>query len=265
MASETSWDARRDALERSFTERRTVGPYRLGDQIRVSRFGAVWLALSPDDERVLELEHYADLEGQVAADPEGVLMQGLGACVGLHHRHLAELVGVGLLDGAPYVVRVHRPGRLLAEVLQDGPLAPELAAGVSYALAEVLDYLAHEGPWPGAAAHGGPDRDDVLLGYDGSILLLGVGLQAVREAGDAPLVRDFEGLKSLAMAMGGEAPEVVQAVLEAADPGDVKDRLRRRYREPCGLRAMTVAGLMRARYAERIVAERSALGLPMLH
>ena len=54
MAGETSWDPRRDALERSFTQRRVVGPYRLGDQIRVSRLGAVWLALSADDERVLQ-------------------------------------------------------------------------------------------------------------------------------------------------------------------------------------------------------------------
>lgn len=265
MSGETSWDPRRDALEGSFTERRVVGSYRLGDQLRVSRFGAVWLALSPDDERVLELEHYADLEGQVARDAEGVLMQGLGACVGLRHRHLAELVGLGLLDGAPYVVRVHRPGRLLAEVLEDGPLPHDLVAGVAYALADVLDYLASEGHFPGACAHGGPDRDEVLLGYDGTIQLLGVGLPGARGAGHAPLARDFEGLKALALAMGGEAPDVVREVLAAADPADVKARLRRGFREACGLRAMTVAGLMRARYAERIGAERDALGLPTLH
>ncbi|MCA9554776.1 MAG: hypothetical protein KC933_32400 [Myxococcales bacterium] len=263
MAGETSWDPRRDALERSFTQRRVVGPYRLGDQIRVSRLGAVWLALSADDERVLELEHYADLEGQVAADTEGLLMQGLGMCADLRHRHLAEVVGVGLLDGAPYAVRVHRPGCLLSEVLEDGPLSEDLAAGVIYAMAEALEHLHGAGPFLGACAHGAPDRDEVLLGYDGAILLLGVGLATARGQDDEALARDFEGLKALALAT--QASTVVEEVLGAVDVADAKGRLRRRFREACGLRAMAVAGMMRGRYAERIAAERSALGLPTLH
>lgn len=235
-----------------------AGPYLLGPEVRSTARGVVHLATHPDHDPLLELEHYTELADAVRDDPDGRLMLDLALVSTIEHRHVAAMAGVGLLDDAPYVVRPHVPGRALDEVLQRGPLEPETALGVLYAVAEALGYLAEEGPQPGACSMGGLDPDDVLLGFGGAILLVGTGLSRVRkdEAGD-------------------DGPALARFAAQLIDPADLPEpglapavwarALRKSFPEACGRRAERVARGLRARFAESIDSERENLGLPPIH
>lgn len=261
LFGEGSWSPRRDlAVVRWSEPCPQVGSYRLGPMVRQSALGTIWLAVSPEDERVLELEHYTGLEHVVQSDPEGALMLDLAHVMGLRHRHLATIIGAGLLDGAPYVVRPHLLGRTLADVLGQHAVGPEPATGVLYAVAEVLGALAAEGPRPGACAMGGFDAEDIFLGFDGSILLTGAGLARGRGGDSARLARDLLALVALADQL--LPPDTLPAPEDAASWALA---LRRAYPDRCGLRTQAVGRMLRACYCDAIPGERAALGLPTLH
>lgn len=257
---DTGWRARRDGLHSEWPTSRQAGPYRVGPLVRKTLRGSVWLAVSEDDEHLLEFEHYIGLKQHMHSDPEGAVMLDLAQVMGLRHPHLAFIEGAGLFDGVPYAVRAHRPGRTLAEVLSQDRLPVDAAIGIAYALSEVLGQLAEEGPQPGACAMGGFEAEDVFLGFDGSILLTGAGLKQVRSGADAPLSADVTALSSLAHLTlpghswaGAEDCKSWGRILRTLDP------------EACGMRTANVGRLLRQRYGDVITGERAALGLPALH
>ncbi len=239
---------------------REAGPYRVGPLVRKTLRGTVCLAVSEEDERLLEFEHYTGLKQRMHADPEGALMLDLAQVMGLRHHHLAHIDGAGLFDGVPYVVRAHLPGRTLAEVMMQGELPKDAAIGIAYGISEVLGQLAEEGARPGACAMGGFEAEDVFLGFDGSILMTGAGLKQVRSGANAPLSSDLAALVSLAQLM---LPQ--RSWTPAEDSASWAQALRRLDPEPCGMRTANVGRLLRQRYRDVIAGERAALGLPALH
>lgn len=256
-----SWSPRREGVVDSWAELPEVGPYTVGPVVRVGPRGLTRLAAHPDREDLLELEHYTALAATVQRDLDGALMQDLARASAVRHRHLADVHGVGLLDGAPYVVRSHCPGRTLAAALDRGPLEPAAAAGVLYSVAEALVALVEQGNRPEACAMGGFDAEDVLLGFDGGVFLIGTGLKRARGPGDTPLEADLAALRSLARALW-PALELVEAQPDVAAWALA---LRKRYPDACGLRSVNVARTLRARFDEAIPRERALLGLPTLH
>ena len=260
LSGEGGWGPRRDGVAAAWPEHAPVGTYRRGPLVRSTGLGTLWLAASPDDERLLELEHYTHLVPYIQADPKGALMLDLSMVMSLRHRHLGCILGAGLMDGAPYVVRPHLLGRPLHSVLQLGPLPEDAAIGIAYALAEVLAYLAVEGPRPGSCSMGGFGPEDVFLGFDGSILLLGSGLARGRGGASAPLARDYLALQAVTQLI---LPNLERPIAE--DASSWARALRVGYPDPCGLRGRSVGHLLRARFHAAIPGERAALGLPTLH
>lgn len=159
-------------------------------------------------------------------------------------------------SSVPYVARPFRLGRTLAQAIDRGPAGPHVMPGILHCVADALAWLADQGPWPGACAMGGFDEQDVFLGFDGSIQLVGIGLGLVRGAVD-PIEADCESLGRLLLRFGVSAG--------GATCADVARSLRRAHRDACGERSLRLAAWLRSRFGEAIQHEREAFGLTTIH
>ncbi|MEM1023786.1 MAG: hypothetical protein AAGD10_01000 [Myxococcota bacterium] len=236
-----------------------MGPYRVGHKVQATRHGERRLAIMEDDPRVVELEWLAQEE---VGDREQAVLRSIDRSLGLEHRHLAPLLGAGLHEGILYLARPHRLGRSLAQVMREADGHAELAPGILYALAEVVSFLADEGPEPGSCSAGGFDAEDVGLGFDG-VLWLRAGTQALREA-EAPAEADRVSLLGLCEAVGawagwvGPTPEVGEPIQSWSL------RLRKAHRQACGERRVLLGTHLRRHYASAIRIERARFGLSPL-
>lgn len=265
--SGADWQPQRERVDAALFTQRTIGPYKLGRRLRAVPYGQVTLAIHDGFEEVVELEQYDDLVRTEFAGPEGALLGDISSAIGLSHRYLIPLIGAGMDGGVPYVVRAHRLGRPLGEVLRQlGSLPAPHAAAVLYPLAEVLAYLADEGAQPGACSPGGFDVQDVLLGYDGSVALLGSGLKLLRCPAGDPLACDFESLLSLAAELDRRAgTRFLPMVQEAGSPAEAALALRRAERKALGQGPALLGAYLRRHYEEAIREERAFFDLPTLH
>lgn len=266
-ATHADWQPQRDRVDAALFSSRNVGPYKLGRRLRAVPYGQVTLAIHDNFEEVVELEQYDDLVRTELAGPEGALLGDVSSAIGLTHRYLIPLIGAGMDGGIPYVVRAHRLGRPLGEVLRKvGTLPTGHAAAVLYPLAEVLAYLADEGAQPGACSPGGFDLQDVLLGYDGSVALLGSGLKLLRCPAGDPLACDQDALLSLAAELDRRSGANFQAMVgEAGNPAEAALALRRAERKALGQGPALLGSLLRHHYEEAIREERAFFALPTLH
>jgi hypothetical protein len=230
----------------------------------VGPFGPVHLASSSQFEIVLELER---LEAQPLhpreLPPEAwapIVLEHLNACVGLEHPNVACCLGAGLADGVPYVLRAHTLGRTLAELaLDEVKPPPDVAAGILFSVAEGIAYLSESGPRPGVCALGGLKREAVLLGWDGSVQLLGAGLAIL---GDSRLDADFRGLRHLASEL---EPDLGELVADAADLAEASKRIRRWRRDACAQRRGRLGAWLRRVDGEACDALRRFFGLGCLN
>lgn len=263
------WTPSRRGVDPSEFARGSVGPYRLGRTVRTTDLGEVRLALSDAFEEIMEVECLAALAGTALAGPEGTLLADIAPVVGLRHRHLATVAGAGIADGVPYLVRVHRPGRTLFELLErEARAAASLGPAVLFAVVEALAFLAEEGGAAGACALGGFDARDVLLGFDGGPCLLGTGLRRVRAGGRDPILADLESARRLAELFDETSEVRLDLAALAAAAGSASDlaaHLRRAHREACARMHETVGSVLRAHFGDDIQRERAFFGMATLH
>jgi serine/threonine-protein kinase len=83
------------------------------------------------------------------------------------HRSLVRVLAHGMEAGRRYVVMPLVPGRTLAALLAEGPLAPALARRIADGIAEALAALRDAG-----LAHGDLTPANVIIGEDGAVTLV---------------------------------------------------------------------------------------------
>lgn len=260
------WAPRRSAATAGDYVHLRLGPLALGPPQWRTSVGQTHLALADGDEEVVMVDRMTALENHPAIDPADV-MADLRHVLGLAHRHVMRVVGAGIDNDIPYVVRRFRLGRPLVEVLKVGPLDRCLGVALLYPVAEGLAFLGGAGPAPGACAVGGFDLRDIWVGYDGGVWITGQGTRRVRLEADAdPVQEDLTSLRRLASVVGRAARADLRSALdEVADLPSAQQALRRADREACGRRAELLGGWMRGAFGEVIQAERAQFGLDTLH
>lgn len=264
---EDAWVIPSNAVdEREFNAGR-VGPFRLGPSVRRTAFGEVILALpEPPSSLVVELDLFDALAGTPLAGPASELMNDLSQVAALRHRHVLPMAGAGFDEGIPYVVRPHRMGRTLRQVLDEAnDVSIDLAAALLFAVAEACDFLAGQGPEPGACAMGGFDDRDVFLSFDGEIGLVGLGLKRARGGAEDPLDADLRACFELARRLDERArAKLPSAVAGASSAREVARAVRRRFSSACASSAQQVGAVLRRCFATAIAEERAFFGLPAL-
>lgn len=261
MTLGNEWALSRERVDRDAFERGRLGPYRLGESVRLTDEGQVVLALHDTDPRVAELEI---LDPMRLASVEHAILEDVNQSIGLDHRHVAQVLGGGVAEGLVYVARVHALGRTLAEVIAAAEDEEEASPGVAYSVVEAVRYLLEQGPARGACNLGGFSPRDVLLGYDGGVLLLPVGLRGLRDthaADDADVLASHELIRRLEAWSGRE----LAATDDAPEPTELLRRLRRRHGDRIADRRNRVGAILREAFPERIRSERAFFGLSTLH
>lgn len=253
------------AVDESAFDAGTLGPYRLGPTARRTAWGEVIVALD-EHNSVVEVDLLDALAASPLIAPESGLMTDIAAIAALRHRHVIPLVGAGVHDGVPYLVRPHRLGRTLASLLDVVTLPIEVGAVILHAVTEALVFLTEAGPNPSACAMGGFDARDVYLGYDGSVGLVGVGLRRARghadDAREADLAACFALARSLERGVEARLPS---AIAGANAVSDVSRLVRRRYGNACVHGAAHVGATMRRAFSGQLAEDRALFGLPPIH
>ena len=250
--------------ERHFVVGR-IGPYRLGPTLRRTAFGEVILGLR-DEGGLAEIDLLDAFVRTPLAGPDGQIMGDLAHIVGLEHRHIATVIGCGLADGAPYVVRRPRLGQTLSALLDRAPrLSTESCAAILFAIADALAFLAEQGPATGSCSMGTFDADDVFLGYDGSIQLVGVGLKLARGMIEAPVDGDLSCCFELARRLDAESKAgLVSTIAPAAELAELARYVRKRHGAACAALRRHIAGDLRRYFADDIREDRAFFGLHTL-
>lgn len=263
----SAWSTLSAPVDESKFNQGRVGPYRLGPVLRRTAFGEVVLALQDERVGVVELDLCASLAGTELTAPEGPLMTDLAEVVGLEHRHIATIIGSGFDEGVPYIVRHHHLGVTLEQLLAaGGEVSAPLAVSALYAVAEALEFLSRQGSRRGACSLGGLDARDVVLGYDGQILVVGLGLKSARRPASAPVQADLQACFELARRLDSvSGARLTSAIAAVRSLKDLVRAVRRRDPAACGDATRHVAAALRARFADRIREERAFFGLSALH
>ncbi|MBK8011896.1 MAG: hypothetical protein IPK13_11140 [Deltaproteobacteria bacterium] len=261
------WIPRRSTIDLALFEGDRLGPFIVGAPIRHTLLGDVRMALEDGVEHVVEIERFDVLGAPEFGDLQESLILDLAGSTDIAHRHVAEVTGAGLYGGVPYVVRPHRLGRLLSDVLAHQVLLPpDVVPVIAHHVGEALAYLAFEGFSMGAWSLGGFDEHDVFLGFDGSVMLNGVGLAKFRAPGRDPVKADLESYLTLLTRLDSLADSSVAKVVEAHGRlDDVSLLLRRRYREEVGHGETVLGSLLREAFSEQIIEERAFFGMSTLH
>jgi hypothetical protein len=243
-----------------------LGPYRLGPTLRRTAFGEVLIALHDRQRRLVELDLLDALAHTELAAPGDNIMTDLAHVVGLEHRHIATVVGSGIHDDVPYVVRQHRLGRTLSELVERaGQIRPQVAPGVAFAVAEACAFLSTQGPAPGTCSMGGLDPRDVLLGYDGTISLVGIGLQRARANPEPPVDADVQSCFGLIRELDAHSGALLSSVVApAASADEIARILGRSFPEACAERRRHVGTELRRHFSTEIQRDRQLFGLKPL-
>ena len=257
------WLPKRRAIDPLAFSCGCIGPYRLGPILRCGTFGPVHLAVSKDFDEVLEVELILIPELDESLDGMGALaarvLERLNHCVGFSHPHVAPVIGAGLTDGSPYILRRHSLGRTLSDLsCDDLRPPPAVLAGILYAAAEGLRFLEESGPSPGACMPGGIDSGNIFVGWDGSIRVLGAGFAILR---DERVGADLKGLQTLAQRFDVRLGD---ALASAGNLSEAVQQLRRGQRSACAHRRHRVGRWMRTVDAEGCDALRRLFGMDPL-
>ncbi|MFO0723495.1 MAG: hypothetical protein U1E65_06930 [Myxococcota bacterium] len=257
-----SWTIGAAEIDESSFRGGRVGPFSLGPSVRRTAFGEVIIGLHRENRDIVEIDLYDALLGTPFASPESPLMSDLARVSALRHKNIAPIIGAGFDEGVPYVVRPHRLGKTLAELVNQGPIPGELAAVVLYAVSEGLDFLSEEGE---GAAMGGLDARDVFLGYDGSVSLVGIGLRRVRGHEGDPRALDLQAAFSMARHLSRWSDAQLPAVIAGVSSfRELSRALRRRFASACAAGPRHVGSALRRAFPQVIREERAFFGLEPL-
>ncbi|MGF1508962.1 MAG: hypothetical protein ACFB9M_05605 [Myxococcota bacterium] len=261
MTLANEWRLDRGAVDANAFSGR-LGPYRIGRSVRTTASGEVVLALHDQDPRIVELELLDPIRVQEQDRP---VLEQVNHMLGVDHRHVAQILGAGIVDNVIYVARIHRLGRTLAQTMVGELGQKELGPAIAYAVADALQFLAEAGPRPGACALGGFDSRDVMLGFDGSITLVGAGLQALRDA-QAPLQADRSSLVHFILELDRWlGTEIAPMVPANGAPGALAVALRKTHRDACGQGRASLGAFLRSAFADSLREERAFFGMSTLH
>ena len=263
---EGDWSPLRSAATVGEYDHLRLGPLALGPPKWRSSVGQAHLAMADTHDEIVMVDRMTALRNHPDVDPAD-LMADLRHVLGLGHRHVMRIIGAGIDNEIPYVVRTFRLGRPLDEVLRGGRLDRPLAVALLYPVAEALAFLSQAGPAPGVCAIGGFDLRDVWVGFDGGVWLTGHGTSRLRLDDDLdPVAQDLASLRRLATVIGRATRTNLRELLDEVDDLETAQvALRRADREACGRRAELVGGWMRLHFDEAIQIERAQFGLDTLH
>ena len=263
---ERDWSPLRSAAAATDYVHLRLGPLALGPPRWKTSVGQAHLALAESDDEIVVVDRMTSLRNHPDVDADD-LMADVRHVMGLRHRHVMKVIGAGIDNDVPYLVRRFRLGRPLSEILDVGRLDRPLAVALLYPIAEAVGFLAEEGPKPGICSVGGFDPRDVWVSFDGGVWLTGHGSRRLRhdEDGD-PIQQDLSSLLRLATVIGRATRTNVRELLDdVTDLDTAQAILRRTDREACGRRAEILGAWMRAFYDDAILAERAEFGLDTLH
>lgn len=261
MNPANEWALLRERVDRDAFERGRLGPYRLGEPVRLTDEGQVVLAVHDTDPRVAELEI---LDPVRLAQVQHAILEDVNQSIGLDHRHLVQVLGGGIAEGLVYVARVHRLGRTLAEAVATSDDDEYASAGIAYSAVEAVHYLLEQGPARGACNLGGFDARDVLLSYDGSVLLLPLGLRGLRDT-DRAAAADVDASRALIRTLEDWTGRPLADVDDEPETSELLRRLRRAHGDHIADRRNRVGALLREAFPDRIRSERAFFGLATLH
>src|SRR5215471_12542732 len=132
-------DANRDSV---FSKPKNFGDYELIEEIARGGMGVVYKARQVSLNRVCALKLI--LSGQFASKQEVLRFRGEAeAAANLRHPNIVAIYETGECEGQHYFSMDYVAGRNLAEIVHDGPLAPQRAARYVKIIAEAVHY-AHE-------------------------------------------------------------------------------------------------------------------------
>jgi hypothetical protein len=254
------WAPMRASVDAERFDRGRIGPYLIGNSLRSTDFGEVSMALHDSLERVVELELFEKLANTPSAGPDGRLMPDLAIASSVEHPNVARIIGAGMEQDTPYVVRPLVLGRTLAQLLAHAdPPSKEIAACIVFAVTEGLNALADHGPEPGACSIGGFDHRDVFLAFEGGVLILGSGTKGVRAPDEDATARDFASLIRLADQLG-----VNQDLESARTFSELARLLRYAHRDALAKRRELLGSALRECFDAAINEERAFFGLDPL-
>lgn len=124
---------------------RTFGKYLLDEEIARGGMSRVYLArlrgLGGFEKRLVVKQILPEL----ASDPRFISMfvQEAKTLVQMSHPHIAPVYELGVVDGVYFLAMEYVDGGTLSQILENGPLAPPLAAHMGAQICEALHY-AHE-------------------------------------------------------------------------------------------------------------------------
>lgn len=249
----------------SVDENFSSGIYCYGPKLRTHAYGEVSLALDMQRALVVEIDRIAlDLAPENL--PNDIpLMKDLVLVSGLRHRHLPEILASGVADELPFVVRPFRLGLTLADVMHRHRPDEDLAYGICYVAASVLAFLEANSPFEGACAMGGLTAENLYLGFDGQISVLGLGYKSLKPPAALAADADLDALHELARQFEIEGKNPVSALLQSARSlGEAVVLIRKTNPEACAGVQLRLSAMFRREFSEVLQKDRSIFGLQTL-
>ena len=145
-----------------------AGRYRLQERIRTGADGSLWRAVDetldrPVSVRVVRPGH------RYTAD----VIDAARRAVLVEDTRLVRVLDVGETAGSAFIVCEHLVGRTLAELLDDGPLAPDVARQMVGEAAEALQRASTRG-----LHHLRLSAESLVIAHDGGVKVLGTAVDA---------------------------------------------------------------------------------------
>ncbi len=158
---------------------RTLGPYKIVEQLGKGGMGEVWLAEDSRLDRKVAVK-VLPTELAAVADRRQRFEQEAKAAAALNHPNIAAVhdVGVETCDGAPvhYMVQEYLQGETLRELVSRGPLPFEKARALAVEIGEAIKAAHRAG-----IVHRDLKPDNVFVTRDGHAKVLDFGLAKLTE------------------------------------------------------------------------------------
>ena len=169
------------------SERLVGGRYRLGKRVGSGGMGHVWLAHDQVLGRSVAVKEILLPEGLTDEERDELRLRTLRearTAARLNHPNVVRVYDVIFAHDRPWIIMEYVPSRSLADAIrQYGPMAPERAARVGFALVDALT-AAHAA----GVLHRDVKPGNVLLADDGRVMLTDFGLATFEEF-TAPLTQ----------------------------------------------------------------------------
>ncbi len=155
---------------------RTLGSYRIIEQIGMGGMATVYRAYDPGTDRDVALKVLPEYHSHDPTFRERFRREAR-AIAALEHTHILPVYAFGEEDGIAYLVMRYLPGGTLASRITGGPLPLDEAARLLGQLAAALDYAHRRG-----VLHRDVKPSNVLLDAEGNVFLMDFGIARMVQA-----------------------------------------------------------------------------------